>query len=137
MKIVADVTNVMTYKCAMRISRKQNITCIIYYFAFNCLLISMICGCAVQQDLLAEKDEYIANLRFVVLDRVEILSEQEKIFIMQSDPKVQQYKIAGTFGQYGWIWNVPTGRSIIVSYTGDLTTFDTDKIMIQLDEANK
>jgi hypothetical protein len=97
----------------------------------------MIYGCAIQQDLLAEKEEVITNVRSVVLERIQVLSDQEKLFILQSKPEVEQYIMAGTFDQCGWDWYLPTGRSIHVSYTGDLTTFDKNKIVVHLDEANK
>jgi hypothetical protein len=122
---------------AIGISKERNFRFTTCFYAFIFFVILTHYGCVTQQNLLAEKDEYIANIRSIVLDRIEILSEQEKIFIMQSDPEVRQYNMAGMFGQYGWIWNVPTGRSIHVSYIGDITKFDKDEVIIKLDEANK
>ena len=135
--MTSRVLNIATYQFAVRASKKQNFKCIICFYAFNCLVIAAIYGCTTQQNLLAEKDKFVANVRSVVLERGQMLSDQEKVFIMQSNPETRQYKMAGTFGQYSWHWSLPTGRSIDVSYTGDLATFDTHKIIIQLDEADK
>ena len=122
---------------AIGISKERNFNFTIYFYAFTFLVVLTHYGCVTQQNLLAEEAEYVSNVRSVVLNRVEVLSEQEKIFIMQSNPEVRQYNMAGTFGQCGWNWYLPTGRSIHVSYTGDLTTFYKDKIVIHLDETNK
>lgn len=48
------------------------------------------------------------------------LSETEKKIILHSTPRIGRYKMAGAFGQYFWNWDLPTGRTVNVRYSGDI-----------------
>lgn len=110
---------------------------ILCFCTLTCLVVPAIHGCATQQNLLVEKDEVVALVKSVVLEGHQMLSDEDTAFIMQSSPETGQYKMAGTFGQYFWHWSLPSGRSIDVSYTGDLKALDKNKITIRFSGVSK
>ena len=78
-------------------------------------------------------DDLLALVRSVVMKKCQGLSEEEKEVVLRSVPKTGRYRMAETFGQYFWIWNLPTGRSVQVFYTGDLKPrINTEHIVVRL-----
>jgi hypothetical protein len=67
----------------------------------------------------------------VVIEKGQELFEEEKKIILRSVPKTAQYQMAGTFAQYIWSWNLPTGRTIEVNCVGALKPrIDTDRMVV-------
>ena len=60
------------------------------------------------------------------------LSNQEKKAILETTPKVGRYKLAGEFKQYKLLWDLPTGRSVLVSFTGSIESIDENDLQIAL-----
>jgi len=117
----------------------------IYLLVTTCLVLVATCGCKNKEILPKEEsgyqvspnsinissDEVFNLIRSVVIEKGQELSEEEKKIILRSVPKTAQYQMAGTFGQYIWSWNLPTGRMIEVRYVGDLKSpIDTEKITV-------
>jgi hypothetical protein len=77
-------------------------------------------------------DDVLALVRSVVMKKCQGLSKEEKEFIQRSVPKIGRYQMAGTFGQYFWIWDLPIGRSVEVFYTGNLEPrINTENILVR------
>lgn len=88
-------------------------------------------------DLLLSPD-VLRVVRELVLKQVPDLSEQDKSVILKVNPEIARYKMAATFGQYGWRWEVPSGHIISVAYMGDITpeNIDTSKMKISFHETD-
>ena len=107
-------------------------------FVIACSFVILICGCmdrksdyALANEISLSSDDVLALVRSVVMKQGQRLSDEEKEIILQSAPKLAQYRMAETFGQYLWSWNLPTGRTIEVKYTGDLKPMiDTEKMIV-------
>ena len=124
---------------------KINMLSGIYLLVITCLVLVATCGCKNKEIPPEEKNghplspngvntssnEVLNLIRSIVIEKSQVLHDDEKKIILQSVPKTAHYKMAGTFGQYIWSWNLPTGRKIEVYYVGDLNSpIDTEKITV-------
>src|SRR3990172_4336325 len=71
-------------------------------------------------------------IRTLATDESPSLSEQEMTLILQSPPDVGRYRIGIGVYEYSWAWRLPTGRVVLVSYTGDLGSMTPDKVRVYL-----
>ncbi len=72
----------------------------------------------------------VQQIRNAVLNNIAQLSNEEKKIILETAPLFARYEIAGPVGQYGWRWDLPTGRSVSVSFTGDIDHVDVNRLQI-------
>lgn len=69
-------------------------------------------------------------IRNVAINNIPMVSNEEERAILERSPQLGQYKMAGSFGQYGWRWDLPTGRSVVVSFTGNINHIEVDKLQV-------
>ena len=72
----------------------------------------------------------VQQIRNAVLNNIPELSDEEKQIILERAPLFARYEIAGPVGQYGWRWDLPTGRSVSVWFTGDINHVDINQLQM-------
>ena len=75
-------------------------------------------------------DSTLYLLRNAAINSVGQLSNEEKKHILETVPHVGRYILAGEFKQYKWRWDLPTGRSVRVSFTGFIESMDVNELQI-------
>ena len=82
-----------------------------------------------------QKDNTLTLIRTVVIKQLKSLSEKEKETVLLSTPQFAQYRMADSFGQYRWSWNLPTGHTLTANYIGPLNKINTEEIVIWLSDS--
>lgn len=72
------------------------------------------------------------QIRNAAINTTGNLSDEEKKIILETAPQVGRYKLAGEFKQYKLRWDLPTGRSVLVSFTGYIKSIDENDLQVAL-----
>lgn len=77
-------------------------------------------------------DSTLHLIRNAAINNIGQLSNEEQRTILETTPQVGRYKLAGEFKQYKLRWDLPTGRSVLVSFTGFIENIDENDLQIAL-----
>jgi hypothetical protein len=77
-------------------------------------------------------DSTLAMVRSTVLERLPDLSIDNQYVVLNSIPRISVYILAGSFGQFGWNWELPGRGTISVFYTGDITAMKKSDIKVSI-----
>jgi hypothetical protein len=70
-------------------------------------------------------------IRQAVTQGEELSAEEEK-FILQSMPGVGHHRIGWTLSEYYWFWPLPTGRTAVAIYAGDIALpIDRESVVVR------
>jgi hypothetical protein len=93
------------------------------------LIISLfISGCASTTNRPNLEDpNTLQAVRACVVEHVNVSDIDKKAILEKQPSSVRMYIMAGTFGQFGWAWKLPSHREICIDFTGDLANIDCDR----------
>jgi hypothetical protein len=89
-----------------------------------------ITGCATLNTGQLSKDE-LRNAMSLARDKAILtadLTKTEEEAIRQDEPQYGYYLLSGTYAQYFFQWNLPTGMTVCVAGTGDIITLDEAEV---------
>jgi hypothetical protein len=74
-----------------------------------------------------EDPNILQAVRDCVIKHVSVSDTDKKTILEKRPSSVRMYIMAGTFGQFGWAWKLPSHREICVDFTGDINNIDCDR----------